>query len=145
MNRKKNTDHYKRCQNIGNLHQFDMGYNIIENTSLEGVAEMLRNVEDSGKRAVLMVFSNTCGQCTLIDKDFLRLAVKYPSYVFYREDVNRNLSPNITHLPTVRIIGPGGKFEDELHSADMIDLESLIRANMLRLVNLDEKKMNSGA
>ena len=100
---------------------------------------MLRDVEYTRRRAVLMVYSNTCGPCTLVEKDLLRLALKYPAYVFYRENVERGLSPNITHLPTFRIIGPGAKFEDELRSADMIHLESVIRDNMLGKVDPEEK------
>ena len=121
---------YATFKNIANLHQFDFGDHVSENVTTEDVVEMLANVK-AGRRVVLMVFSNNCGPCALVDEEFLRLAVKYPDYGFYREEVNRGLSPGVSHLPTFRIIGPGGKFEAEIRSSNMIALENAIRANAI--------------
>ena len=113
------------------MHQLNMGNHIIENIHVHDVHGMLQRIQASGHPAVLMVFSNNCGPCTILDKDLLQLAIKYPGYTFHREDVDRNLSSNITHLPTFRIIGPEGVIEDESRSASMIKLEKMIRLNMI--------------
>ena len=128
MSKTTRSSGYAKLKNIANLHQFDWGGYVRENVTYEDVVEMLANVR-IGTKVVLMVFSLNCGPCTLVDMDFLRLAVKYPRYAFRREEVNRGMSAGITHLPTFRILGEGGAVEAELRSSNMIDLENAIRLN----------------
>lgn len=126
--RERTKSGYAKFKNIANLHQFDFGEFVSENITQEDVLEMLAHAND-GRKAVLMIFSNDCGPCTLIDEEFLRQAKKYRDYVFYREEVGRGLSPGVKHLPTFRIIGKKAKIEAELTTSNMISLENAIRQN----------------
>ena len=100
---------------------------------------LILEAKNKGQLLIIDVYGDWCGPCKKIKPDYQLLSLKYPTVLFCCENVNKNISPDVTGVPCFQYWGKGNKLDVSM-GADI----TLVENNIQKFLKKDTQGIQPG-